>query len=98
VTLAKATKDPNAILPFSIDWAEWISDIAGESVASASWSVDSPPDAALVIGATSVSGAVATAVVSGGTLGRSYNLRCRITTAPSSYIDDRTISVRVESR
>lgn len=98
MTLAKATKDPNAVLPFSIDWAEWISDIAGESVASASWSVDSPPDAALVIGATSVAGAVATAVISGGTLGRSYNLRCRITTAPSGYIDDRTISVRVESR
>lgn len=98
MTLAKATKDPSAVLPYSVDWSEWISDIPGESVASASWAIDSPPDASLTIGSTSVAGSVATAVVSGGTVGRSYSLRCRITTSPSGYIDDRTISVRVENR
>lgn len=98
MSLGKTVKDPNAVVPYSIDWTDWISDLQGQSVSSASWAVDSPPDAALTLGASSLSGSVASVVVSGGTVGRSYSLRCRITTSPSSYVDDRTIVVRVENR
>lgn len=98
MSLAKTIKDPNAIVPYSIDWTDWISDLSGQSISSASWAIDSPPDAALTLGASSLSGSVASVVVSGGTVDRSYSLRCRITTSPSSYIDDRTIVIRIASR
>lgn len=98
MTLARATKDPNASLPYSIDWTAWLADLTGESIGSASWAIDDPPDASMTLGASGTSGAVATVVVNGGTVGETYRVRCRITTSPSGHIDDRTIAIRVEER
>jgi hypothetical protein len=98
VILARATKDPNASLPYSISWAAWLEDLTGESIATATWAIDSPPDSSLTLGASSLSGSVATVRVNGGTVGESYRVRCRVTTAPTGYIDDRTIEIRIEER
>lgn len=89
-----ATKDPDAVLPYGIDWTAWLE--TGDAIASAAWTVTSPSGDAdsIVVDSDSETDTVATAILSGGTLGNTYTVTCRITT-DNGYIDDRSIVITV---
>ena len=85
------TKDPNATLPYSVDWgANWL---GSDTIADSSWTVP----AGLTQVSSSFTTKIATVVISGGTSGQSYTLVNRITTA-LGYIDDRSIQVVIQDK
>ena len=82
-------KDPDDIDYFGIDWGPYMADI-GESIATSTWIV--PPGITEI--SDLVSGTICMVKLSGGTVGQSYDVVNRITTA--SRTKDRTITVVVE--
>ena len=83
-------KDPSAILDYSIDWSLWLN---GDTIATSSWTVPT--------GLTKVSDtkndSSTTVWLSGGTLGQTYTVTNRITTA-NGRTDERSIIIKVEDR
>ncbi len=84
------TKDPNAVLDYSIDWTRWL---AGDQIAASEWIVPSE----LTRMADSKTATSATVWLSGGTAGQSYIVTNRITTA-AGRTEDRSFTIRVEER
>jgi fructosamine-3-kinase len=84
------TKDPNAVLDYSIDWTRWL---AGDQIAASEWIVAS----GLTKMAESKTATSATVWLSGGTAGQSYIVTNRITTA-AGRTEDRSFTIRVEER
>ncbi|MBS1876637.1 MAG: hypothetical protein JSU00_25705 [Acidobacteria bacterium] len=84
------TKDPNAVLDYSIDWTRWL---AGDQIAASEWIVPS----GLTKMADSKTATSATVWLSGGTAGQSYTVTNRITTA-AGRTEDRSFTIRVEER
>lgn len=84
------SKDPNAILDYQIDWSAWL---GSDTIATSAWTVPA--------GITKVSDTrtttTATVWLSGGTVGTSYVLQNRITTA-AGRTEDRSITVAVEEK
>jgi len=87
-----APKDPNAITNYVWDWSQWMIGVAGEGIDSAAVTAE---DGITAIGSTSLVGSRVSQVFAGGTAGRSYKAVCRIQTAPSGLIDERTIVIDV---
>lgn len=83
----------DAVLDYAMTWT--LDD--GDTLDTATWAIDDPPDASLEIDSQAVVAGVPTVWVSGGTEGQSYRLRCRIVT-DEGRTDDRTYLIRVESR
>lgn len=83
-------KDPNASLDYSWDWTAWLP--TGDSINSFTLTLDG-----LVEETSANDGQIVTAVLSGGTLGRTHAVRCRITTG-NGLIDDRTIFIQIRDR
>jgi len=73
-TVQEFAKDPDAILDYSLDWTRWLD---GDTISTATWTVPS----GLTLDSDDLDGAVATAWVSGGTVGESYDVACEVTTA-----------------
>ena len=69
-------KDPQATTDYSIDWTAPLT-AAGDTIATSSWTTD----AGVAIAKSTYTGYVATAFVSGGTVGSSYSVTNTITTA-----------------
>lgn len=90
--MASYKKDPNATLDYTFDWTAYLTPLA-DTIASVSW--------VLPVGLTNVSQSntsmTATVFVSGGTLGESLQLTCRITTA-GGRTDDRSITLKIVER
>ncbi len=84
------TKDPNAVLDYTIDWARWL---AGDQIATSQWIVPT----GLTKMADSKTVTTATVWLSGGTAGQSYTVTNRITTA-AGRTEDRSFIARVEER
>jgi hypothetical protein len=84
------TKDPDAILDYSVDWTSWL---GSDTISSVVWTVATGLTQVL----TSNTGYVATIWLSGGTDGQSYDIICRITTA-GGRTDDRTFTIVVRQR
>ncbi|MCC6394787.1 MAG: hypothetical protein IT167_29610 [Bryobacterales bacterium] len=84
------TKDPNAVLDYSIDWTRWL---AEDQIVASEWIVES----GLTKMADSKTAASATLWLSGGTAGQSYIVTNRITTA-AGRTEDRSFTIRVEER
>lgn len=84
------TKDPNAVLDYSIDWTRWL---AGDQIAASEWIVPS----GLTKMADSKTSTSATVWLSGGTASQSYIVTNRITTA-AGRTEDRSFTIRVEER
>lgn len=88
-------KDPDAKLPFAVDWSAWLA-AEGDTAASVTWLVptgitkESSPAETLADGK-------ATVWLSGGTSGETYSIVCRMTTV-GGRVDDRTLQVRVRDR
>ena len=84
------TKDPNAVLDYSVDWAKWL---AGDEIATSDWTVP--------VGLTKVSDTKTTtkttAWLSGGAADQSYTVTNRITTT-GGRTEDRSFILKVEER
>ena len=85
-------KDPSAILDYSIDWNDWLSEV-GDSIASSTWSVP----AGLTAGATTHADGITTVWLSGGTAGSDYAVTNRIITSGGRQ-DERSFIVRAVER
>lgn len=84
-------KDPDANLDYAWDWTSWLPD--GDTITSHQVTV---PDG-LTLGTTTLTGAIVTAWISGGTPGELYTVTCRITTS-DGRTDDRSRTIKVEQR
>jgi hypothetical protein len=87
-----ARKDPDAVLDYSFDWALWLEE-AQDTLSSA----DITAIGSVVIDSQSLTGSVATAIVSGGTVGIEAGLRCRILTA-GGRIDERSLMLVIREQ
>jgi hypothetical protein len=93
-----AIKDPDALLDFPFEWADWLTDI-GDTYSTHEFLTVDPDDATtpLVVENSDHLSGVITAFVSGGTLGKTHELTCRITTV-GGRIDDRTLFLKIKAR
>ncbi len=86
------TKDPDAILDYSIDWSSWL---AGDQISTSEWLLE---EGAAIEKVTDTKTATkATVWLRGGNAGTTYLVTNRIVTV-GGRTDDRTISVKVEDR
>lgn len=88
--LKQFTKDPQATLDYTVDWSAWL---GTDTIATSTWVLD----AGITQTNASLSGALATVWVSGGSVGNTYSVTNRITTA-AGRTDDRSILIRVADR
>ncbi len=84
-------KDPNAILDYAVDWAEYLAGV--DTILTSVWIV---PAGVTQASATNTS-TRAVVWLSGGTAGTSYPVTNRITTA-GGRTDDRTMILQVETK
>ena len=84
------TKDPDATLDYAVDWMRWL---AGDTIQTSEWIV---PDGLNQVSASNTP-TKATVWLSGGTVGQSYTVTNRITTA-AGRTDERSIIIRVQDR
>lgn len=81
-------KDPAATLDYSVDWTEFLD--TGEAISASTWTV---PDGITQV-TTSFTDTKGIIWLSGGTLGKSYEIVNRITTDNNpARIDERTIVI-----
>ncbi len=86
------TKDPDAVLDYSVDWSSWL---AGDQISTSEWLLE---QGALIEKVTDTATATkATVWLRGGQAGTTYLVTNRIVTV-GGRTDDRTISVKVEDR
>ncbi len=86
------TKDPDAVLDYSVDWSSWL---AGDEISTSEWMLE---QGALIEKVTDTKTATkATVWLRGGQAGTTYLVTNRIATV-GGRTDDRTISVKVEDR
>lgn len=84
-------KDPQAVLPWEFDWSDWLE--VGETISSATVTVAT----GLTLQSQSNTSTVVTVWLSGGTLGATYTVACRVTTSLAK-VDERTLAVRITDR
>lgn len=87
----RVTKDPDAVLDYSLDWSEWL--MVGDSLAVSSWLAE----AGITIDSYARDGNVTTVWLSGGQAGRPYIVTNRVVTGGGRE-DDRSIVVYVTER
>lgn len=85
------TKDPDATLKYTFDWSDWLD--TGETISSANITAD----AGITIDSQSNDTTTADATLSGGTVGESYGVTCRVTTN-GGQTDDRSITITIAER
>ena len=86
------TKDPDAVLDYSVDWSLWL---AGDEISTSEWMLE---EGALLEQVTDTNTTTKTTVwLRGGQKGTTYLVTNRIVTV-GGRTDDRTISVKVEDR
>ena len=86
------TKDPDAILDYSVEWSPWL---AGDEISSSAWLLEE--GAQLEIVSDSKTATSATVWLRGGQKGSAYLVTCRIVTV-GGRTDDRSFYVKVEDR
>jgi hypothetical protein len=93
VPIKTFTKDPEAVLDYTIDWDadDWLG--SDTITGTPTWTVP----AGLTKDAQSNTTTTATAWISGGTADNDYDVECKITTA-GGRTDERTIRLQVRER
>jgi len=88
-------KDPDATLPFTVDWSAWLA-AEQDTADTATWTV---PDGLTqeTEPAPNLANGKATVWLSGGTAGRGYTVTCRLTTT-GGRTDERNIGISVRNR
>jgi hypothetical protein len=84
-------KDPDAILDFEFDWADWLQ--SGETIASYTITVES----GIVNESDAESSGMVTVWLSGGTDGMNYIIACEIVSS-DSRTDERSMRILVADR
>lgn len=84
-------KDPDAVLDWIWNWADWLA--PGETISTSEFTVS----AGLNLDSTSSTLATATAWLSGGQPGTPYTVANRIVTS-AGRTDERSITIRVKNR
>jgi hypothetical protein len=84
------TKDPDALLDYTVNWASLL---GNDTIASVAWVVPAGITQASAANTTTT----ATIWLSGGTDGVDYDVTCRVTTS-GGRVDDRTIRIRVSQQ
>lgn len=84
------TKDPDAVLDYSIDWSNWL---GADTISTSTWSVP----AGITKDSDTKTTTKATIWLSGGTDSSDYELTNRIVTI-SGRKDDRTITIKVRQK
>lgn len=84
------TKDPDAVLDYTLDWSEWLD---SDTISSAAWAAPT----GITIDSTTTTTTLSAVWLSGGTHGTDYDVRCRVVTA-GGRTDDRTIRLQVRHR
>lgn len=80
MTIERRYKDPDEILLFGINWADYL---GTDTIASSTWIVP----AGVTMVSNSHTDTLATIKLSGGTLGQVYRITNRITTADGETVD-----------
>lgn len=88
------TKDPDAKMPYTWDWSAWLTRVGSASIASAAITV---PTGITAFGAVQISGGLVSQIITGGTVGQSYRVQCKVTTN-DGLIDERSIVIDVAER
>ena len=86
------TKDPDAVLDYSVDWLLWL---AGDQISSSEWILE--PVATIQKITDTFTNSRTVVWLGGGDRGVTYLVTNRIVTV-GGRTDDRTISVKVEDR
>ena len=86
------TKDPDAVLDYSVDWLLWL---AGDQISSSEWILEAGATIQKITDTFTNSRTVVW--LGGGDRGITYLVTNRIVTV-GGRTDDRTISVKVEDR
>ena len=89
------TKDPNAVLDYTLDWSEWL-EPASDTIASVAVAVTG-----VTLDHTTNNGTSVTIWISGGTVGTRGEARVRITTVSTDArprTDDRTVYFKIKER
>jgi len=89
--LATRIKDPDANLYYGFDWTDWLG--SGDSISSVVWTIT----AGITKGAEVTGSYIAKVKLSGGTVGETYSVACKITTADGD-VDERTMEINAEER
>ena len=95
--LAKVTKDPHAVLDYSLDWAEWLE--PGDTITASTWTAAAMNGAhdMIVIDDMPFTGDMTTVWLSGGSPCEGYVVTNHVTTADGRE-DDRSLLVQVVER
>lgn len=89
---ATIVKDPQAVLDYTFNWTAWLDDITD---ALASHLVTA--DAGITVDSSSIVGKTVVAWISGGTVGTTYRVACKVTTS-GGRTDERSIFIKVKER
>lgn len=90
-------KDPYAVLDYSLDWTNWMPSgdtISAVTITAETISGDSAP---LAVDSSTNTDFIATANISGGTVGNIYNVEYKITTT-NGLKDSRNFRIKVVER
>lgn len=68
------TKAPNAVLPYYMDWSDWLQ--PGEKITTSTWT----PDVGITKDSSDKSASTTTVTLSGGTAGTTYDVVNKIVT------------------
>ncbi len=96
--LGVVEKDPDAVLPYQFDWAEWLN---GDTIAAHEAMVSPIEQDGVVVDSSSHTDTTVTVWLSGGVRGKSYTVTCRVHPAAGAghdMKDDRSFLVRVMDR
>ena len=85
-------KDPDAVLDYTFDWSLYLTPLS-DTISSVTFIADT----GLTTSNPSHTTTTATCFVSGGTVGTSMNLTCRIVTT-GGRTDDRSITLKIVNR
>jgi hypothetical protein len=95
IKLQWSDKDPQAVLDYDLDWAEWLTSYPGDTLSSATWSTPSPVTSPpLIASSPYLAGSKSVVWLSGGLAGSTYTTTCTIYTT-GGRIDERTVTVKV---
>lgn len=92
MAVATYIKDPDATLDYEIDWTDWLN---GDEISSMSYTADTGLTVETAMCTETTTSSILW--VSGGTLGESYEVVCRVTTA-AGRIDDRTLKFKIKQK
>lgn len=92
--IALPFKDPNEVLDYVLSWVDRLD---GDTILTSAWSFAVDPDSLLIIDSESETATTTTVWLSGGTIGESYELTNRITTAGGRTMDQ-TAKIKIRAK